>query len=382
MAGWAREVATTIADYGKGAEAELVGKRLLLKALKSKGRIVYGCGGVGGSGDAGDFTWQVPYRQAQLRTGEMENGMTPTRQDRFKRVGLSYIDYTMSDFMTKKEKLRNQGRAQIIDYFKQMSTRLFDDCGQQFSKELYIDSSATGNSLRLSGIETMMAINGTMDLSATTAVSRSANAADVAGYPSDTYAGLSTILGNTGGSWTVGTAGINYQWPAGRGDMQFDFFSPIIVNYTSSAWAGTANTWAYNAEKATRYLATHMGKYQSDRNPLQTIMLERDLYRQFLDLYAGKERILITDSNKLRALGFDGVSMEGVEVSWELDVPGGVGYGWDVDNMELRSCQDTLFYTEGPWWERIQRAYVTAVDFCGQLKFNSPRFFGKLAALA
>lgn len=380
--GWAREVATTIADHAKGYESKLIGKRVLLKALKSQGRIIYGCGGVGGSGDAGDFTWRVPYRQAQLRTGEMENGMTPARQDRYKVAGLSYIDYTLSDFMTKKEKLRNQGRGQIINYFQEMSDGLLNDAGDQFSKELYVDSSATGNSQRISGIETMMAINGTMDVSLTTATSRAANAGDVAAYPSDTYAGLSTILANYGGSWTVGTAGIAYQWPAGRGDMQFDFFSPIIVNYTSTLWGGSSATWAYNAEKATRYLATHMGRYQSNRESLQTIMLDRELYRQFMDLYAGKERIVVTESPKMRALGFDGVLMDGVTVTWELDIPGGVGYGWDVDNMQLRSCQDTLFNTEGPWFEKLQRAYVVAVDFCGQLKMKSPRFFGKLQAIA
>lgn len=384
MPGWAREIAANTANYGKLYEAKLMGRRRLLKAIKKQGRIVFNQGGVGNASDAGDFTWQVPFAQQQFQWGQLENGITPTAINRFQRAGLSYVDAVMSDFMTKKEKLRNTGASALIDIFEAAAKMLNEDAYAQFSKELYTDSTATGKSTRPSGIETMMGINGTISLAATAVTQRSANAGDVVAYPSTTYAGLSTVLGNSGGSWSVDAASINNQWPAGHGDQQFDYFSPIIVNYTSTAWGGASATWQYNAEKATRFLATHMGKYSNTdgSDALAMIMLDRELYRQLLDLYAGKERTMIVDSTKLRALGFGGITFDGVEVTWELDVPGAVGYGFDVDNMEIRSCQDTLFDVEGPWYEKIQKAYVTSLDFCGQLKFTSPRFFGKLAAIA
>lgn len=374
MAGeWQRLVSTTIADYGKGAEDDLIAKRILLAAMKRAGRILYNKGGDG-------FSWQVPYRLAPLTVHDGETPITPARQDRFKRPTLDYVGYALADMMTKREKLKNKGPGALISYYEEMAPRLMSDASQLFSQELYIDSSASGNAGRLSGIETMMALNGTVTVSS--GAQRSANAADIVGYPNDTYAGLSTVLGNYSGSWNSQTA-LSSTWPNGVGDLGYDFYSPVVVNYTTTAIDETTHDWANQCVKATRLLITQMNRYADNRGGLKTILLDRELYRLYLNKIDSKERINTSSQLGLRALGFeDTFNQDGVDITWEYGMPAAVGYGYDIENMELRSMQDRLFVTDGPEWNRYNRSYSVIVDFFGQLKFHAPRFFGKLAALA
>lgn len=376
MAEWARLTATTIADYAKGYEDKLLAKRILLAAMKKKGNISYNRGG-------DTFTWQVPYRLAALTVNDGETPITPARQDRFKRATLDYIGYTLADMMTKREKLKNKGTAALIDYYSEMSQMLMSDAGQRFSEELYVDSSATGNSGRLTGVESMMALNGTVTI--TSGAQRSANAADIVGYPNDTYAGLSTALGNYAGSWGTTTAqtGVSSTWPAGGGELSYDFYSPIVVNYTSTSFSPSTHDWANQCVEATRYLITHMNRYVQDRGSMKAILMDRDLYRQYLNKLDSKERINTSSELGLRSLGFeDTFSQDGVDITWEYGMPASVAYAYNIDNMELRSMQDVIFETVGPKYNELQQAYYVIVDFYGQLKFHSPRFFGKLAALA
>lgn len=385
MAGWAREVAATIADYAKGYEDKLMGKRILLAAIKKKGNILRNCGGSARSSDPGDFVWDVAYRQAALTVDDAETPAVPVRQDRWKVAGLPYVGYMLTDSMTKREKLRNKGPEAIINIFDEMGKRLMDDAGQQFCKELYVDSSATGNSGRISGLETMFAISGTVDLTSTAAnsPSRSANNGDVVGAPSDTYAGLSTLRGNYGGSWTAASASgsLSTHWPAGTGDMQFDFYSPIVAHSesTASELGGSGDTWATQGVQLVRYVIIHNSRYTQERNGTKIFLMERDFYRQYLNQLDTKERINV-ENKEMRELGFkDTISQDGVDITWEIDMPGATAYLYDIDNMQLRTCQEDLFKIEGPWYEKLQRAYPCIVDFYGQLKFHSPRFFAKIA---
>lgn len=376
MAEWARVVNTTIKDYLYGEEDKLMANRKLLAMIKSKGNIEYNKGGDG-------FQWQVPYKRAPLTVNNGEQPVSPSRQDRWKDAVLDFQGYAISDMMTKREKLKNTGRAALVKVFEQMLPRAMDDFRAKFSEELYIDSGATGNSGRITGIESMMGSTQTVNVG--TGAARTANAADVVGYPNATYAGLSTVLANYSGTWgsTAGQTGIASTWPAGRGDEGYDFWSPTIVNYTSSAFNNSANTWAQNCVSAIRYMIDHLGRYLNEEGPLDMILLDRDLYRQFKEKLDPSQRIVVQNNLGLRALGFkDTIELDGVDITSEFGMPSSVGYGFNVGNMTMRSMQDKLFDAEGPVWVLLQRAYVVIIDCLCQLKFQSPRYFGKLVSLA
>lgn len=371
---WARILATTIAKYMKGVQVELVARQKLLALLESRGRITYGVSGDG-------VAWDVEYREIPLAVNNLEQAITPQRQDAYKQPFLDIAGYNVADVMTKRERLKNgSGPSQIVDYFKKMVTRSTRNLRRQFGEEFYVDSSASGNANRLSGFETFMATSGTVNIS--TGATRSANAADVVGYPSDTYAGLSTILGNYGGTWTS-QAGIDSTWPAGRGTLNYDFFSPVIVCYNSTAWAGAANDWASNCLKATRYGVTHMQRYDDGATAVKKVFLDRGLYRSFLDKQDSKEHMYVESKYSLRAMGFESTFLQdGVEISWEWGIPGAVGYGFNVDNIELMSWQDDLFDVRGPTFEPLLNAWHVIVDFGGQVRFETPKFFMKLMTIA
>jgi len=374
MSEWARLTNTTIAKYIKGVQAELYANQILMALLDKMGRITYGVTGDG-------VRWDVEYREIPLQTNNGEQAITPQRQDAYKQCFLDIQGYTVADVMTKREQLKNaKGPSQIVDYFKNMVTRSSRNIKRQFGEELYVDSTASGNGARISGIETMMATNGTITISS--GAQRSANAADVVGSPHQTYANITTDLGTYGGSWTSQSA-LATTWPAGHGTLSYDFFAPTIVCYNSTAWSGAANDWASNCLKATRYAITHMQRYDNSQKAVKKIILDRDLYRQFLDKQDSKEHAWINSNYSLRAMGFEEViQQDGCEITWEYGVPGAVGYGFNLDNMELLSWQDDLFDVRGPKFDDLNNAWHLIVDFVGQVKFLTPRKFMKLITIA
>ena len=92
--------------------------------------------------------------------------------------------------------------------------------------------------------ESIFAVNGTVNIS--TGAQRSANAADMFGFPADTYAGLNTGLGHYAGSQTE-----TGSWPSAA-DPEYDFHSPVVVNYTSTGFGGATATWKDQCIEAMR----------------------------------------------------------------------------------------------------------------------------------
>ena len=377
MAEWQRLANTTIARYTKGVEDELTSKKLWLKVLKKKGRIEYGVDNISGDG----MKWDVPYRVIPLNTNNGEGQITPRRQDYVKQATLDYIGYDMADLMTERERIKNaSGPGQIVGYFKKMVERQTTDTRERFAGELYVDSSGSGNSERLSGIETMMATAGTVNI--TSGATRTANAADVVGYPSDTYAALSTVLANYSGSWGTQSS-IATTWPAGTGDLGYDFYSPTIVCYNSTAWGGADNTWDSNCVKAVRYLLTHLQRCYDAESDMVVVLMDRDLHRRYKDKLDSKERVEISSNTGLRKFGFNGaIQQDGAELMWDYYCTGGIGYAFNFDKMTLYSAYDNLFRVKGPTWEERESAYHVISRYFGQMKFQAPRYFGKLMTIA
>ncbi len=374
MAEWSRPTATTIRKYIKGFEDETMRSRKVPALLKKNGRIKYSSGGLG-------VDWKVKWKRAELQVNGGDANIDFAPIDRFKTAFLDYKGYAISDSMSKREKLMNTGPEAIIKYYKEIVPQLLSDIEDKFHEEFYIDSGATGNSNRMSGINTLFGTP-TQTYTISSGAARTANDADVSGVPVVTsYAGLSTVPGALGGSWNTQT-GIADGWPAGKGDEEYDFWSPMLINFGSTAWTGTG-TWASAALHAIRYGLTHGRRNNSKRGAIDMVMVDRDLYRVYLHLLDGKERINTTDVLGLRALGFeDVVNQDGVAITSEYGIPANTGFGWNMDQVELLSMQDQLFVPEGPDYDIATRTDRFAIDILGQIKFQSPRHFFKLLDMA
>ena len=370
---WARSIGTTIINYLREEELTTFRKFKVFAALEASGNVVMNQGGRG-------LQWEVRYRNQPV-TGN--NGETPrvfARQNLWVNAELPYRGYQVTDSIYKKEMLENRGQQALINVAGNMATRLKESMEQHLAKEVWIDGGKAGNELRFHGIESMMAIDGTINIA--DGSKRAANAADMFGWPADVYANVNTGLGAVAGSQLEGV------WPNGVCDPEYDFYSPIVVNYTSTAFGkggpgGTADDWANNCVVATRE-GIHQAKRNDTReSQIDMVILDRKMFIEYLNKLDSKERAIVTRTNGLKSYGFNDVfEQDGVEISTEYAVPTGCGYGLSIQNMELRCMEGSLMTAEGPFYNEDLQSYRYVVSVLANLKFRSPRNFFKLQAIA
>jgi hypothetical protein len=335
-------------------------------ALEGSGNIRTNMSGRG-------FDWEIQYRN---HTPSGNNGETPrsfARQNLWKNAELEYRGAQVTDAIYKKEMLENRSASALVNVAGKMASRLLTSMEQYLAKEWVVDGYAAGNELRFHGLESFLGYNGTINKD--TGATRTANAADPFAAPSDTYAGLSTVLGAYGGSQKTGV------WPNGEADPEYDFYSPIICNYTSSYFGGTS--WSANCTKALREALHQTRRNDTKQDQVDMCLMDRRLYIDMLNKLDEKERVVVSRTNGLRSYGFTDVfEFDGVECSSENSIPAGVAYGLAIGNMELLCMEGQLYNSEGPFYDEITQQYRYVVSTLGNLKFKSPRNFFKLAAVA
>lgn len=370
---WARIINTTIRDHMREVEDAIFRRRVWMAKLRKGGRIAYNCSGDG-------FDWTIRYNRPDMEVNNGTQTVTFTGTNRWKKPFLDYEGYIIPDTMTKRERLKNRNLPAVVKVFENLSSLLMEDMEEQFAEELYVDSSASGNTGRWSGLETFGGVESTNNtITVTSGVSRAENVADPCYSPSDTYAGLSTALGNISGAWTASTS-IENTWPFGTGDVDYDYFTPVIVRYVSNPFDGTSTTWSDNAVRATRFAIRALKRNKVKTIPL--VLMGDGMFRQYLDNLDSKERIMVEKrgaSKGMVDLGFeDSVFQDGAEITSEYGVPSGTAYLLDPDACQIRSMQGTLFAADPVEWNQGARQSQFAVDCLGQFKFKSPRNFAFL----
>lgn len=349
----------TINRYIREVTKAIMRKRVLLAMLQSKGRVTNNM-----SGKLVD--WKVKYKRSPMSPFSDGDSIVFTRQEKHKTAQLPMRAYVVSQSMNKGDKLMNAGKEAIVKKYTDMVKELLDDIRDQFSEQLIqVDGNAAGNTDRIHGLESVF--------------SATNNGSSLVGTNNDTYAGLSTARGTYGGAWT-GT------WPDGYGDSQYDFWTPLVVNYTSTlaassgGWSPTSKTWSQVCIEALRFGIINTQRNSTD---LDCFLLEKNMYRQALDKIDDSERLVVNRNQDpaMTKLGFKGINVDGVDIYWEQGLVAGTGYGLCIDELELMSWQDQLFASSTDFnLETVSDR--AAIDFYGNLKISSPRSFCKLAALA
>lgn len=355
MAEWSRVLGTTLKNYIREVEVNVLRQRKLPALLKEKGRFSFGWSG-------NSMEWRVQYRRVPMSGYADMDTLSFGRQDRWKIATLDWRGYAATDAVSEKEKLMNKGKEAIINLYADTTKMLMDDVAESWAEEFYRDGTTAANAKFQHGIESFMGTSG-------------ASSDNLTYLPSQTFAGLSTVLGNYGGTWT-GT------WPAGRGDasQSYDFWTPVVIKTTGSGW-GSGPTWTAYADAQLRYGIIKSKRQKSRKGMLDLILTTDDNYRLFLALLATKERIVVERSKEqspLIALGFnDTVNFDGVDVTWEYGIPSGVdAYGFNTEMMEVRSLQDQVFVPRGPNYDEATMTYRYSVANFGNCTWN-PRSFVK-----
>jgi hypothetical protein len=352
---WARLVNTTTAQYLKDAEPLILRDRKLLALMESKGRIKFNSFGT-------ELDWKLEFKEAPLQAFADGDTVTFARRDRYKTAKLPFRAYIMTDTMSQQERLQNRGPAQIVNLYGNVIQLMIQNFGNQFGDQLYVDGNAAGNTRKIHGIESFMGVNTAAQASAT-------------GFaqPSDTFADLSTVPGNYGGTWTG-------SWPQGSGESHYDFYSPILVNYTDAtagAYTATTKTWPNTCIPALRKGITKSNKSKSKSGKLDMILLEDQLFEDLKNAIPQNLQIYRNEKVGLVALGFtDVIQFDGVDITTEFGMPSATGYGFNTMQMEMHSLQDRLFVSVGPTWDEGTQNWRFQLTYYGNVKWM-PKFFVK-----
>ena len=355
-----RHAVSTLAQHIRELEDAHLRNYALPAQLQSSGRFLYNQSGRG-------FDWRVLYKRHTVSANTGANRRNFTPKNLYKLAFLSDKGYMATDSISSLEVLQNRGPEAIGNLFQGFVERIMTSMEQVLATQYFIDGSAAVNADFWDGLLSMFETNGTVKVDDGT--QRAKNQADLVGYPNDTYAGLSTVLGNYGGSNESGVV-----WPDGDSDPQYDFWSPIIVVGNSTAFGASTHTWRGQGDEALRFAITHTAKLGGKTARPTTVLLARGMYNELKNLVATKEEIQVTDTNSLWALGFrDVITIDGTEVTFDNGVPAHNGFGLSYENITVRSLYGELMHQEGPQYDMDDQCHKAVVSVLGNIKFVSPR---------
>lgn len=357
MAEWARVVNTTTSKFFREEEVNIMRKRILLAMVQERGRVTFNHSGK-------DMDWKIRFTENQLRSYHDGGLLQMNRFNRWKTANLDWRGYVLTESLSEKERLMNRGTEAIIKFYDNLMKTMKTDAETDLPRKFYNDGNAAGFEDDYHGIESFMGDSGTPSTVQPIAVS------------SDSFAGISTVLGEEDGNWTG-------NWPEGTGSAAYDFWSPLLVDYTSTVaapqgWIATPKTWPNTCVEALRFGILFSQKNRGQ--PLDLVLTTAQMHRGLLDYHDPLQRLVIQRNaadSKLTKMGFaGGIAIDGTEVFWDFDVPANTAYGFTMEEMEMRNLYETIFNTIGPTYEDRSMMWLYTVRTFGNLVWN-PRFFAK-----
>jgi len=353
--------------YLSGYMDETIRNRIVLAYLRKYGRIKLGA-------NSPLCIWNVKFDQQPIESANDSGTLNYSRHDLQRQAALDWRGYVGTDMLTEKEYLMNQGPGAILQRYAEIIPSLMESLTDHFGGQVYIDGNASGNENKIHGLESFMATGGTNVVT------------DIVMQPSDSYAGLSTALANQGGTWSADYAdgagvapndALGSDWPAGSGDVKYDFFAPLLVNWSSSSWGTGAQTWEANSERCIRQTHIWQVHRAGMRNKPKVALMSQDMYAGYLNGQESKQRIIIPHRES-QQLGFaDAINQEGLALQHDFEVAPETAYLFSPEACELSSLDKVLFGYRGPDYSMRDRAYLFYVGFWGNMRFR-PKHFAKI----
>lgn len=364
-------VSTTISQYAKGAEDNTIRRRILLSLLRKNGKITYKNSGT-------SMTWQVEFSQPPMRQNGDAGEITFAEHVAYKPCTLDWRGYVITDLFTEKQMLMNRGPEALINVYESKAKNMIKSFDSGINAQFYIDGNATGNENAIHGFKSCTGYT-------------TPAATDLIGTPNDSYAGLTTNLATYGGTWTAArssaetpqfpNATLAKDWPYGSGTSEYDFYSPKIVNSTSSNWGTGSTSWSDNCERVISRTNIWLRSTGGDGGAPIMFMFGSDMFSGVRDYYSAKQRIMVPHKES-EDLGFgDTLNLDGCGIAYDFDCPASSGFGLKISEIELACMFDSLFSVEGPEKDMRTGSYLTKLGFFGNMKLK-PKHMAYIAALA
>lgn len=371
-----RNAALTISHWVSGVSDQMYDMFPLLGLLKSMKLVKRVKGG-------GECRWMFSAGYPELETMSMSpTTFQPT--GKLFNAAVPWASYIMKEVAYPGEKAENAGDAAKGPLIPTLTKRLQESVPQRLAGQFYLDGNLAANALRLHGLETFCGI---------TAGSQTA-ADDFATVLADTYAGQSTVYGSVAGisgatqsTTTLGT----WVW------------SPAIVNTNRTPLGGSQIVWEDGAEHYVSKGLRRATYGQSMQDQPTLVVLTEEAHRLLLNRMRNFHRVMLGESYLTTKYGFKPVGVfnfEGASCYWDRAVPATdvnsdtvQGYFMNPYKMELRVQDSGVANTvkgQGEadlfeFWKGQEQgtlADLYALVSRMQLRFESPRFHGKFAAIS
>lgn len=372
---WVGFVHQASAKYSKIITDLTVRHQLALRLLERRGNINLGVDG------SYETIYPVDWKDAPITSLGYGGQASYSPRDYTKTATIEWRGYLTTDMMHIKEQSELGGStARFVDRYKRIVPKQLKGMRKKIGLEIYTDGGANGNQDRFCGLETFC----NADVTATTGT----DADDLIAKPDDTYNGLDTDAG-TAGSWSTAMGTGNFpndaiatDWPEGTGDVEYDYWTPKLVNWSSTSWpSGASNAWsdtgAYVLRRTIQWLQQTAGM---DGNTL-LVMLSGALMTDFKNAQEAKIRT-IAQHPEARDLGFPEVlEYDGAMLKTEYGVPADTGYVFNMDEVSLEILDKEFITTRGPLLDPDSLAYKWFAYTFGNYKFI-PKFCAKLKNFA
>ncbi len=329
--------------------------------------------------------WQVQAYEPDIRVGSDTTRQTFQNHNPYKQAQVDVRDYVGTDLLTEAQYKKTRGRTQLINHYDQKLKNLGTAAVRRIQEWIYRDGDSADYLDGFQGFESCLGDDGG------TLVTEKIAA------PSDTYGGLSTALGALGGSWSTDiasadryNAGLANDFPYGQGDTEYDYFSPLLVNWGSSAWT-TAGNWSDNCNEVIRFASTVMrsrnGYMNADGLPMIT-MLAPNLYEEAENFFDDRFRIIQPYTGGDLGFNQKTLDLNGTVLTPDYAVPANTGYGVCPAHMEAfflecihNAIEDSIIDSEGPVWSIERAAWLYRITIFGNLRMQ-PKFMVKFANYA
>ena len=357
-------IQATAPQFFKGATDHTIRERPLLKMIQQSGNMVMNL-------RAPKYVWKIRVRQPKPKV--IENGARTVwdETDAYETLEMGHAEVQVTDSMNRRDQMINASSPnQIIDIIGEKYDELVKSMSRMISEQFYADASSGTGVGQLTGLKSFMKPVGV----ATDQVAIPA--------PGTEYANLSIELASLGGWWsqdlapTFPNASLGVDWPEGRGDSEYDFNTPTMLNMNATYNGDTG--WNNNCLKMLRRMNSLIKRRCGSSTVPTAHMMGHSLMHEVKDKIELRERTYVTDYQK--TLGFpDVLNYEGSMIFDDFECPAREGYSFNPSDITIFSVNDQLFYSDDSW-ETVEQKSLMMVGFLGNYAFT-PRTMGAFVAL-
>jgi len=367
---WAGIVHATGEKLIKGAIDATIRGRFVFTDMQNRGRINTGVDGSYASRMA------VDWKEAPVEGFGYGDEATYAPQDYLKNATVDWRGYKAPDMMHEFEyDTVGNTQAALVRRYNRIMPKLIDGVRKMMAEHFYIDGDASGNEKFFHGMESFCGYR-----------SGEVLVGDIIAPPDDTYFGLDTDEDQGGTSWSTdisaGTDQPNHymatDWPEGTGSTQYDFWSPLLVNWASTSWPSGQNGWLDNGVSVLRRVHMWLTNRSGMGGGSVLCVLAGNLMSILKDSLWAKVDINAPHVRGLELGHPDTINFEGLMLRSEYGIPANTGYVVDMNRVQLDICRHKqLIRQMGPYYDEDTLSWKWIVLNVGNYKFF-PRNCAKL----